>query len=169
MQIHVKNTQDDGAFGLAKTVVITSFRQVTIFGKDYTKIVYMHSKDSFSVEKVGDDVNLDENVQVISGPRAEEIITDMIKHETKKGSTFIWNGAHFKCPADLGLLKDNVLHEHIHSGKYGDPVDWDPLVRDPIETEEERKIRLEAEKNHKEEKRKKKERELDELCKSKGF
>ena len=84
MKIRAKNTQTDGAFGLAKNVIITSFRQVSIFGKDYTKIVYCHSPNSFSIEKIGDNVDPDNNVQGITGPRAEEIITEMIKHEQKK-------------------------------------------------------------------------------------
>ena len=84
MKIYTTNTQHDDEFGLAKRVVITSFRQVSIFGKDYTKILYCHSPESFSVEKVGDNVDPNENVQVIMGPKAEEIITELINCEKKK-------------------------------------------------------------------------------------
>lgn len=146
MKIHAKNTQNDGAFGLAKNVIITSFRQVSIFGKDYTKIVYCHSPNSFSIEKIGDNVDPDNNVQSIMGPRAEEIITEMIKHEQKKGSTFVWSGARFKNQVDESLLKEEKEYNWRTNGFYGIPRQWDPLIRDFIETEEERRQRLRAEK-----------------------
>lgn len=129
MKIYATNTQEDMGLGLSKHVIITSFRRVTIFGKDYTKIVYMHTPTSFSIEKVGDNVDLNENVQVVSGPRAEEIICDMIETEKMRHSTFVWSGAHFENRADLYLLKDQV------------ELYRDPLVRDPIEPEADRRKR----------------------------
>lgn len=129
MEIHVTNNQEDGEFGLAKRVIIKSFRQVSIFGKDYTKIVYRHSENDYSIEKVGQDVDPDENVQVISGPRAEEIIVQMIETEKARGSTFVWNGARFDNTIDETLLKD--CNEHYR----------DPLKRDPVEFEEDRRKR----------------------------
>ena len=131
MKIHVTNTQHDDELGLAKKVIITSFRQVSIFGEDYTKIVYCHSPESFSVEKIGD--NVDDNVQVIMGPKAEDIITELIKHEKKKGATFVWSGARFKNQADESFLKK--LNQRY----------FDPLIRDFVETEEERGERLREE------------------------
>lgn len=142
MKIYTTNTQNDDEFGLAKRVVITSFRQVSIFGKDYTKIVYCHSPESFSVEKVGDNVDPDENVQVIMGPQAEEIITELIGHEKKKGSTFVWSGARFKNSADESLLKEQKKENLRYNGFCSIPLYWDPLVRDFVETEEDRKERL---------------------------
>lgn len=130
MKIYTTNTQEDGEFGTAKRIVIKSFRQVSIFGSNYTKIVHMHSPVSFSIEKIGDDVDPDENVQVVDGPRAEEIITKMIELEKSKGSTFVWSGAHFENAADVNILKDTP-----HKGY------WDPLMRDPIESEDERRRR----------------------------
>lgn len=129
MRIAVTNTQEDMALGLAKYVIITSFRQVTIFGEDYTKIVYMHTPTSFSIEKVGDNVDLDENVQIISGPRAEEIICEMIEMEKRKHSTFVWSGAHFINRADEYLLRDFRKHYR------------DPLLRDLVESEADRRKR----------------------------
>ena len=140
MKIYTTNTQNDDEFGLAKRVVITSFRQVSIFGKDYTKIVYCHSPESFSVEKVGDNVDPDENVQVIMGPQAEEIITELIGHEKKKGSTFVWSGARFKNSADECILKEATKENCRYNGSF--ILHWDPLVRDFVETEEDRKERL---------------------------
>jgi hypothetical protein len=128
MEIYTTNNQNDQALGLSKYVIITSFRQVSIFGKDYTKIVYMHSEHEFSIEKVGEDVDPDENVQVVSGPRAEEIITNMIELEKHRGSTFVWTGAHFINRADKDLLKNVDKKNH-----------WDPLLRDPVEPECERR------------------------------
>lgn len=130
MEIYTTNTQKDGEFGTAKRIVIKSFRQVSIFGSNYTKIVHMHSPVSFSIEKIGDDVDPDENVQVVDGPRAEEIIIKMIELEKSKGSTFVWSGAHFENAADVNILKDTP-----HKGY------WDPLMRDPIESEDERRKR----------------------------
>lgn len=130
MEIYTTNTQEDGEFGTAKRIVIKSFRQVSIFGDNYTKIVHRHSPVSFSIEKIGDDVDPDENVQVVDGPRAEEIITQMIELEKSKGSTFVWNGAHFENQADVKILKDTP-----HKGY------WDPLVRDPVEPEADRRKR----------------------------
>lgn len=130
MEIYTTNTQKDGEFGTAKRIVIKSFRQVSIFGDGYTKIVHMHSPVSFSIEKIGDDVDPDENVQVVDGPRAEEIIIKMIELEKSKGSTFVWSGAHFENAADVNILKDTP-----HKGY------WDPLMRDPIESEDERRKR----------------------------
>lgn len=130
MKIYTTNTQEDGEFGTAKRIVIKSFRQVSIFGDNYTKIVHMHSPVSFSIEKIGDDVDLDENVQVVDGPRAEEIIIQMIELEKSKGSTFVWSGAHFENAADANILKDTP-----HKGY------WDPLVRDPVEPEADRRKR----------------------------
>lgn len=126
MNIHITNTQDDGVFGVAKIVVIKSFKQVTIFGDTYTKIVYMHSPTSFTIEKINDD----DNVQVVDGPRAEEIITEMINHEKQKHSTFIWTGAHFEHPSDVNIRKSYRSYP-------------DPLIRDPIQTESERKVKKE--------------------------
>ena len=130
MEIYTTNTQKDGEFGTAKRIVIKSFRQVSIFGDGYTKIVHMHSPVSFSIEKIGDDVDPDENVQVVDGPRAEEIITQMIELEKSKGSTFVWSGAHFENAADVNILKDTP-----HKGY------WDPLMRDPVEPEADRRKR----------------------------
>ena len=81
MEINVNNQQNDGEFGVAKRVIVKSFRQVTVFGENYTKIIYMHSPTEFSIEKVGDNINLDENVQVVSGPKAQEIIEQLIENE----------------------------------------------------------------------------------------
>lgn len=131
MEIHVTNKQDDGEFGLAKRVIIKSFRQVSIFGEDYTKIVYRHSDNDYSIEKVGADVDPDENVQVVSGPRAEEIIVHMIEVEKARGSTFVWSGTRFENAVDEYLLKD-VEQKNAH---------WDPLLRDPVEPEVERRKR----------------------------
>jgi len=142
MKIYTTNTQNDDEFGLAKRVVITSFRQVSIFGKDYTKIVYCHSPESFSVEKVGDNVDPNENVQVIMGPQAEEIITELINHEKKKGSTFVWSGARFKNSADECILKEAKKENLRFNDFCSIPRCWDPLIRDFVETEEERKKRL---------------------------
>ena len=129
MEIHVTNKQNDGEFGLAKRVIIKSFRQVSIFGKDYTKIVYRHSDTDYSIEKVGPDVDPDENVQVVSGPRAEEIIVHMIEVEKARGSTFVWSGTRFDNTTDETLLKDcNEIYR-------------DPLKRDPVEFEEDRRKR----------------------------
>ena len=128
MEIFTRNTQEDGNIGVGKYVVITSFKQASIFGDGYTKIVHMHSPTSFSIEKISEDVDLDENVQVVDGPRAEEIITEMIDHEKAKGSTFVWSGAHFENRTDHNMLK-NVEHKGY----------WDPLLRDPVEPEIERR------------------------------
>lgn len=121
MDIRVQNTQDDGALGFAKYVSIISFRQVTIFGKDYTKIVYRHSPTDYSVEKVGKDVDYDENVQVISGPEAEGIITCLIETEKLRGSTFLWTGVRYR-------------NTHCKND-----VSDDPMLTDPVECEEERR------------------------------
>lgn len=145
MEIHTKNTQTDDTFGLAKNIIITSFRQVSIFGKNYTKIVYCHSPNSFSIEKIGDNVDPDNNVQSIMGPRAEEIITELIKNEKKKGATFIWSGARFKNQVDESLLKEEKENNWKTHGFYGIPRCWDPLIRDFVETEEERRQRLKEE------------------------
>ena len=144
MKIYTTNTQHDDEFGLAKRVVITSFRQVSIFGKDYTKILYCHSPESFSVEKVGDNVDPNENVQVIMGPKAEEIITELINCEKKKGATFVWSGARFKNQADECLLKEMKKENWRYNG-CSIPHCWDPLIRDFVETEEERRQRLKEE------------------------
>ena len=132
MKIYTSNQQHDGAFGLAKRICIHSFRQVSVFGDNYTKIIYMHSPTSFSIEKVGDNVDLDENVQVVSGPRAEEIITEMIELEKMKGSTFVWSGARYDNTA--------VINLH-HDESEVDKLFLDPLVNDMVETENDRKTR----------------------------
>lgn len=131
MEIFMLNKQDDGEFGLAEKVIIKSFRQVSIFGEDYTKIVYRHSDNDYSIEKVGPVVDPDENVQVVSGPRAEEIIVHMIEVEKARGSTFVWSGARFENAVDEYLLKD-VDQKDAY---------WDPLLRDPVEPEVERRKR----------------------------
>lgn len=144
MEINVNNQQNDEEFGVAKRVIVKSFRQVTVFGENYTKIIYMHSPTEFSIEKVGDNINLDENVQVVSGPKAQEIIEQLIENEKKKGATMIWSGARFENRADRTLLKDTEPKNH-----------WDPLKRDFVEPEfERRKYR-----------RRKEDRENDELHK----
>lgn len=115
MEIRTRNSGDNG-IGLAKHVVIKSFRQVTIFGNDYTKIVYRHSEKDFSIEKIEADPS--KNVQVISGPRAEEIIVALIETEEARGSTFVWTDARFESCAT-----------------------YDPLMDDFVETEDARKKR----------------------------
>jgi hypothetical protein len=130
MKIIVTNTQEDGEFGTAKRIVIKSFRQVSIFGDNYTKIVHMHSPVSFSIEKIGDDVDPDENVQVVDGPRAEEIIAKMIELEKSKGSTFVWSGARFENAVDENIPRDTPNNGYR-----------DPLMQDPVEPEADRRKR----------------------------
>jgi hypothetical protein len=111
---------------------VTSFRQVTIFGINYTKIVYMHSEDDFTIEKVDPAhyMTIEEMTQVVSGPRASEIIQKMLEDEKKRGSTFVWNGVHFK----NNHLKNNPDEFYTEDGK-----PRDPLAIDPIQPEVERR------------------------------
>lgn len=116
-----------------QSAIVTSFKQVTIFGKDYTKIVYMHSENDFTIERVSDDhMRVEEITQVISGPRASEIIETMLCTEKKRGSTFVWSGVHFK-----------NTHHRIDPDEFG--IDnkhfRDPLAIDPVEPEVERRKR----------------------------
>lgn len=112
---------------------VTSFRQVTIFGEDYTKIVYMHSEEDFTIEKVDPAhyMTIEEMTQVVSGPRASEIIQRMLENEKQRGSTFVWTGVHFK----NNLQKDNP-DEFIPENKRNFR---DPLSIDPVQPEVERR------------------------------
>lgn len=116
MEFHTRNN-DRRKFGTTKYVVITSFSKVSIFSEDgkSDKIIYMHAQDDFTIEHLGSN----EEVQVINGPRASEIVCSILEVEKKKKSTMIWTGARFK----------NAM-----SSK-------DILARDFIESEEERKER----------------------------
>ena len=128
MEFVTKIYDDDRQVGCA---TVTSFRQVTVFGKDYTKIVYMHSEDDFTIERIVEgDVNVEDMTQVISGPRASEIIQTMLELEKPRGSTFVWNGVHFK----------NKRHR-IKPDEFGieNKTFRDPLAIDPIEPEVERR------------------------------
>lgn len=133
MEFYTRISQKDGAFGTAKFVVIKSFRKVTIFTNDVTKIVYMHADDDFTVEKIGNNIDPDEAFQVVMGPRASEIIQTMLESEKKSGSTMIWTGARFLNSADTNILRDKKS------------ICRDPLCRDFIESESERKVRLQHE------------------------
>lgn len=119
MEFHTRN-HDRRKFGTAKYVVITSFSQVTVFSNDAKsdKIIYMHAEDDFTVEHL----NSDEDVQVINGPRAAEVICSMLEVEKKKGSTMIWTAPRFK---NARQTKDI-------------------LAQDFVETEEEHRRRKEA-------------------------
>lgn len=125
MEIHIR-TDANEEFGTCTHVIITKFNSVTIFGNNYTKIVYMHTENDFTIERVDETShNLDDTTQVVSGPRACEIIEQMLEIEKQRGSTFIWNGARFKNPHQLP-------HEGIHG---------DPLCCDYVENENERRER----------------------------
>lgn len=127
MEFHIRNTQDDGEFGTAKNVIISKFNSVTIFGEDYTKIVYMHTEEDFTIERVdGVSHDLEDNTQVVSGPRACEIIEHMLECEKKRGATFVWNGARFKDSYNRDIEDD---------------LDTDPLCTDYVENENERRER----------------------------
>lgn len=117
MEFHTRSN-DRRKFGTTKYVVITSFSKVSIFSSDgkSDKIIYMHAQDDFTIEHIGSD----EEVQVINGPRASEIVCSILEVEKKKKSTMIWTGARFK----------NARHNAT-----------DILAEDFIETEEERKER----------------------------
>ena len=129
MKIRVKNTQTDQHLGLSKAVVITSFRQVTVFGDDYTKIIYRHSANDYTIETVGSR----DDVQVISGPRAEEIIVSIIETEKKKHSTFVWTGAHFINATYHNFGYDKASkRNNLH---YPNHLIWDPIIN-----EEERRV-----------------------------
>lgn len=127
MEFHIRNTQDDGDLGTSKHVIITKFNSVTIFGADYTKIVYMHTEEDFTIERVdGPSHKLEDNTQIVSGPRACEIIEHMLECEKKRGVTFVWNGARFK---------------DSYNRDIEDELDSDPLCMDYIENENERRER----------------------------
>lgn len=116
---------------------VTSFKQVSIFGTNYTRIVYMHSEDNFTIEKVNNDPPSSERKPVeteymaITGPRASEIIVEMLENEKRRGSTFVWIGVHFK----NNLQKDNP-NEFIPENKRNFR---DPLSIDPVQPEVERR------------------------------
>jgi hypothetical protein len=123
MEFHTRS-EDRRKFGTAKFVVITSFSQVSIFSKDgkSDKIIYMHAEDDFTIEHL----NSEEDVQVVNGPRASEIIVSILEIEKKKGSTMIWTAPRFK-----NAMKNKN----------------DILAQDFVETEEEHKRKKEAKDN----------------------
>ena len=129
MKIRVKNTQTDQHLGLSKAVIITSFRQVTVFGDDYTKIIYRHSANDYSIETIGSR----DDIQVVSGPRAEEIIVSIIETEKKRQSTFVWTGAHFINTAYHDLL--GYTGTNINNISCFNHLIWDPIIN-----EEERRV-----------------------------
>lgn len=108
--------------------MVTSFKHVTIFGDNYTKIVYMHSDDDYTIERVDPEENqrVEDVTQVVSGPRASEIIQTLLENEKKRGATFVWTGVHFR----------NNYHK---IGDEGFTNARDPLAIDPVQPEVERR------------------------------